>query len=128
MMGLRSAVVCGLLLAGCAVPEVAPPVAKQPMPVHVAARPAPLDWFQQQMVAARAAQRSFTPKSDKDGAQAAYEQVMRSACARVALSGPDKYKPRCNALLEPPPSSPRNDPFRCDADPDSEADIVACND
>jgi hypothetical protein len=128
MRDLRFVMISGLLLAGCAAPEVPSPVAKPPTPSHAASRPVPLDWFQQQLVAARAAQRSYTPKSDKEGAQAAYDQVMRNACGRVVLSGPDKYKPRCNALLERPVSAPQPDPFKCDSDPDSPADIVACND
>jgi hypothetical protein len=128
MKELRLAVVSGLMLAGCAATEVAPPVVRAPIASHTAARPAALDWFQQQIVAARVAQRSHLPKSDHQGAQEAYDQVMRAACGRVELSGPDKYKPRCDSLLQHKPPLLQSDPFACEQETDNPADIVACND
>lgn len=107
-----------LLLSACA--TTPPP--KPPPPAHAAT-----DWFQQQMQQARDARRNHTPKSDTDGAQAAYTQIVRNACTRVALSGPDKYRTQCDAVLKPvAPSAP--DPFACNnpnADPET---LTACND
>ena len=116
-----------LLIFGCAAPPPpapAPPPVPRPRPV---ARPAPpLDWFQQQVRAAQAARQSHLPKSDAGGARLAYDKVMRNACTRVALSGPDKYRARCESVLRLGPSEP--DPFACDDSTTDPVALTACND
>jgi hypothetical protein len=114
-----------LLAAGCAqrpaVPAAAPP---STVPLRAAAKPP--DWFHQQLAAARAARRSHQPKADTVGAQQAYDEVMRNACTRAALAGPEKYPARCDAVLHPALSQPLTDP--CDETADDPAMVTECND
>jgi hypothetical protein len=110
------------LLAGCATPHPPPPP-----PRPVAARPAPLDWFQRQMVAARQARAAHQPASDTAGAQAAYDDVVRAACTRVAISGPEKYQARCAAILRRT-QSPASEPVPCDPSSTDPTELRACND
>jgi hypothetical protein len=119
-----------LLAAACS--EPARTVAVVPPPVHHATPP---DWFQQHLAAARQARLAHEPKDDAAGAQADYDRVVRAACVRVALSGPQKYQARCSTILQQtaPPAAAAPDLFSCDpagADPAS-ADpsaLKACND
>lgn len=120
--------VSALLLASCAAPPPPPPPAPialvKPRPV---VRAAPSDWFQEQLQAARAARASHLPKSDVAGAQLAYDRAVRNACTRVALSGPDKYRARCEPLLRPTAAAP--DVFACqNENTTDQAELIACND
>ena len=126
------AIVAGL--AGCVRPAPPAPVLR---PVAQAAPPRPIviDWFQRQLIAARTARRNHQPVSDKAGAQAAYDDVIRTACQRVALDGPDRYKARCNTVLAQIPApqtvtapAPVSDPFRCEENTDNQDTLRACND
>jgi hypothetical protein len=86
----------------------------------------PLDWFHQQLAAARAAKRAHQPKADTAGAQAAYDNVLRTACTRAAVAGPGKYPARCDAVLHP--ASSQAVIGACDIDPDNPAVVTECND
>jgi len=123
MTKLRGAIVALLLAASsCAPPAPPPPPAPE---AHHTPR-LPPDWFQQQLARAGTARRTHQPAGDKDGAQAAYDGIVRAACQRVAIEGPDKYKPRCDAILKPPLSAPQ-DPFACETTGDDET-MRTCND
>ena len=112
-------------LAGCAQRPALPAA-----PTRAAARvrpPAP-DWFHQQLAAARVARRNHQPRTDTAGAQRAYDDVMRAACARAALAGPKGYPAPCDAVLRRAPAQSPADPFACEdnaADPLAQA---ACSD
>ncbi len=110
------------LVSACA---VTPPPKPPPKPVPVARRPAAPDWFQQQLAAARQAKASHAPKDDAAGAQAAQDEIVRAACVRVALSGPEKYQARCAEILRAVPAA---DPFACDEPSADPAVLSACND
>ncbi len=110
-----------LMLASCAQQPTLAPSSSRP-----AVRVQPPDWFHQQVAAARAAKRAHQPKTDTAGAQAAYDSVMRTACAQAAVAGPGKYSERCDAVLHPTPS--RAAIGSCDADPDDPAVVTECND
>ena len=119
------AVAAILAMAGCVTPPPPPPPSKPVAPV--ARRAPPLDWFQQQVAAARQARATHMPKADTAGAQADYDGAMRAACTRVALSGPEKYQARCAALLRQ--SQPAAaEPWPCDDASTDPATLHACND
>jgi hypothetical protein len=81
---LAASVGAALLLgAGCAQRPASPPLT----PPRAAVRAQPPDWFDQQVVVARAERRAHQPKTDKVGAQLAYDEVMRKACTGAALAG-----------------------------------------
>jgi len=108
-----------MLVAGCAQqPTVAPP--------RPAASVRPPDWFHQQLAAARVAKRAHQPKADTAGAQQAYDDVMRAACTRAALMGPDKYPVRCDAVLHQPLDHSPTDP--CEGNDDLAGQTAACSD
>lgn len=109
-----------VLIAGCAERPEPGPVAPPP----AVARVQPPDWFHRQLAAARAAKAAHEPKSDRLGAQLAYDNVMHTACAQAALAGPGKYPARCDAILKPP--SEQAD--RCSGDSDDPAVERECSD
>jgi hypothetical protein len=107
-----------LLGAGCAQRPASPP--------HTAVRAQPPDWFHQQVVAARAARQAHQPKTDRAGAQLAYDEVMRMACTQAALAGPGKYPARCDAVLRPIFDPSPTDP--CVGNTDDPITQTECND
>jgi hypothetical protein len=109
-----------IMLVGCAQQPTLSPGPSRPI-----VRVQPPDWFHQQMAAARAAKRAHQPKTDTAGAQAAYDDVMRTACTQAAVAGPGKYPARCDAVLHPTPKVPI-DP--CEANSDDPAVMTECND
>jgi hypothetical protein len=112
------------LVAGCAQRPALPPAA----PPHAATRVQPPDWFHQQLAAARAARLAHQPQADTVGAQKAYDDVLRTACAQAALGGPGKYPARCDAVLHPMPKLPPTDPCAGDTDADSQVMQTECSD
>jgi hypothetical protein len=128
-----------LALAGCAAPAPPAPVAAthQVAVPHHAAPPA--DWFHRQLALARHARAVHLPVGDRTGAQRAYFAVMVPACGRIASSGPDKYRPRCKALISQATTdsvdantAPANAAPLCDQDRDDSgqtpSQITACSD
>ena len=97
--------------------------------------PAPLDWFHRQLAMARHARATHQPRSDKLGAQHAYEAVMLPACARVAKKGPEAYRARCRTIVARAadeavsaaagPACPDDDH---DDSGDAAAQVTACSD
>ena len=109
-----------IMLVGCTQqPSLAPG------PSRAIVRAQPPDWFHQQEAAARAAKRAHQPKTDIAGAQAAYDEVMRTACTQAAVAAPGKYPARCDAVLHPTPKV-AIDP--CNANADDPAVMTECND
>ena len=119
------------VLVGCSPSESPKPAAvavSPPSPAHP--HPAQQDWFHEQLPAAREAKREHLAAGDIAGAQTAYDGIVRDTCVQVSLSGTDKYKARCDALLSAldakAPAEP--DPFACDDNRSDEASLTACND
>jgi hypothetical protein len=94
----------------------------------------PPDWFHRELALARHARATHLPIGDKAGAQRAYYAVMLPACRKVAQSGPDKYRARCQSLAShaAADAAAANDDFSCMDDHvdtgDTQAEKTACND
>ena len=112
-----------MLAVGCTQHPPASPAGVSSRP---AARAQPLDWFHQQLAAARAARRDHQPKTDTVGAQQAYDNVMHTACIQAAVKGPGNYPARCDAILHPASSPPAID--ACQNNVDDPATQVECSD
>ncbi len=110
------------MVAGC---TQQPPLPAA-VPPHAAVHVQPPDWFHQQLAAARAAKRAHQPKTDTAGAQRAYDEVMKNACTRAALSGPNKYPARCDTVLHPASAQSPTDP--CESNTDDPAMQTECSD
>ena len=109
-----------IMLVGCTQQPTLAPGPSRPI-----VRAQPPDWFHQQEAAARAAKRAHQPKTDTADAQAAYDEVMRTACTQAAVAGPGKYPARCDAVLHPT-AKVTIDP--CYANSDDPAVMTECND
>jgi hypothetical protein len=116
-----------VMLAGCAQGPSLPAASQPRAAAHVRPK-APTDWFHQQLAAARAAKRAHQPRTDTVGAQQAYDDIMRAACTRAAVAGPDKYPARCDAVLRRVPVRSPSDPFACEDDVDDPVAQAACSD
>jgi hypothetical protein len=114
-----------MVVAGCGQSPGGPAATVVPRAAtHV--QPPVTDWFSQQLAAARAAKRDHQPRADRAGAQRAYDDIMHTACARAALSGPGKYPSRCDEVLRPTPAQLSADP--CEGNADDPAVKTECND
>jgi hypothetical protein len=123
--GLALAVLYGL--AGCMVMPAPKPQAPPPPPAHTQRVP---DWFDRQMVLARAARRDHVPHSDIAGARQAYYRVALAACEKLPPDERKLHLARCNALMqasvEAAPAAPGVN--TCDEGGDEPDKIVQCND
>ncbi len=117
-----------VMLAGCAQRPSLPAAPQPRAAAHVRPKAPATDWFHQQIAAARAAKRAHQPSTDTAGAQQAYDDIMRAACTRAALAGPDKYPARCDAVLRRVPVQSPSDPFACEDNVDDPVAQAACSD
>ena len=67
------------------------------------------------------------PRSDVAGAQVAYDTIVRQACERVIVTGPERYRARCDTVLRDP-APPVAEPFPCDDQDQDPVAVKACND
>ena len=125
--GLALAIGPLVMVAGCA-QRPTPPASHPHVVARVHAGTPAADWFDQQLAAARAAKRNHQPRTDTAGAQRAYDDIVRAACVRIALAGPDEYTARCEAVLRRTPDQSPNDPFACEGDADDPLAQGACSD
>jgi hypothetical protein len=127
MRALALAIGPAVMVAGCA-QRPTPPAVSHPHAARVRPRTPAADWFHQQLAAARAARRNHQPRTDTAGAQRAYDDIVRAACVRVALAGPDEYPARCEAILRRTPDQSPANPFACEGDAGDPLAESACSD